>query len=105
MTLPEREKAIAEVAATCQAEACGRPRRRRFLAAVFAVEAAIDRGDRPTQRGKLALHLGHDPGRPKGCVIPTSIYRNVGRFYAEIGGLRRCAMASSAYSIRCRCFT
>lgn len=86
VTLPERESAMVEVATTCA--------RRPPVVAIGPNFAPPPARTPPPLSGAISLrseasllYTSGTTGRPKGCVIPNEYYRNVGRFYTEMGGL------------------
>jgi acyl-CoA synthetase (AMP-forming)/AMP-acid ligase II len=86
VTLPEREKAIAEVAATCRQKPAVVLAGGDFLPPSSPSRPPLTGEIGPRSEASL-LYTSGTTGRPKGCVIPNEYYRNLGRFYAEMGGL------------------
>jgi acyl-CoA synthetase (AMP-forming)/AMP-acid ligase II len=86
VALPEREKAIAELAATCAQKPA--------VVAIGSDFAPSPAPLKPPLPGEIGLrseasllYTSGTTGRPKGCVIPNEYYRKVGLFYTEMGGL------------------
>ena len=86
VALPERARAIADVAAICAKSpavvALGEP----FVPPPAPSKPPLVGAIGPRSEASL-LYTSGTTGRPKGCVIPNEYYANVGRFYAEMGGL------------------
>jgi acyl-CoA synthetase (AMP-forming)/AMP-acid ligase II len=87
VALPERAKAIADVAAGC----VQRPPVVALGDKPFEVPPATSRPPHdgtPGRRSEASLlYTSGTTGRPKGCVIPNEYYDNVGWLYGQNGGV------------------
>ena len=86
VALPEREKATTELAATCAQKPAVVAIGPDFTPPPAPLEPPLS-GEIGLRSEASLLYTSGTTGRPKGCVIPNEYYRNVGRFYTEMGGL------------------